>query len=849
VHVSGAGFAQGANLKLVAAGRGDIVATNVTVVADGTALDGSFDLEGKPQGEWNVVVTNPGGVSFTLNNGFTIEAGRAPQVWVDILGLNLIRPGRAQSFQLLVGNRSNVDAIGVPVWIAGIPRNAVLKLGFPVLPPYESVDPSIDYSAVPTTVDTGTDIEVPLLLPVVPAGSSNAFEFTVTVSSFQGFTLRAWSNPPIYTPSASSPIAAELVPSEEFVNCSFAILEELYKEPVTEEVGKCVFATINAFRKVLLQIGRQRGSAVNLFWTIEKWLSSCAQGGACFLCPGGVLTNQSCVVCWALRLLNDSQKLWGLWKDCLNAGIEIGDIFKDIAAIFSFDPNDKVGSQGATAAQFISGQEPLRYSVLFENLETATAAAQEVTISDALDMTHLDLNTLALGPVAVANKQVLPPPGATTFATDMDLRPEKNLLVRTTVSLNPSTGLLTWRLRSIDPATGNPPTDPRVGFLPPDVHPPEGDGNVVFTVMVKRDLPTGTEIRNKSTIVFDFNAPIDTPEWLNTLDNSNPRSRVFPLPATQESTAFPVQWSGDDEGSGIQDFTVYVSDNGGSFIPWLTNTTATQGTYVGIASHSYRFYGIARDFVRNMENAKAAAEATTIVLIQTVDLGVTKAALPLGSVVAGSNVTYTTVATNSGPSSANDVTLTDSVSVGTSFVSLAAPGGWSCITPAIGTSGNISCTKPSMANGETATFTVVAMAKCNVPNNTSISNTATITAVSPPDNNDDNNGQTVVRTVSNPVPIISATVMTNTLWPPNHDLVNVGLAATASDGACPAPTSFSVQVFGNEDDQTPTDPKEAAHSPDAKNIGIGTLRLRAQRIESGNGRVYLIVVKTTDAAN
>jgi hypothetical protein len=53
-------------------------------------------------------------------------------------------------------------------------------------------------------------------------------------------------------------------------------------------------------------------------------------------------------------------------------------------------------------------------------------------------------------------------------------------------------------------------------------------------------------------------------------------------------------------------------------------------------------------------------------------------------------------------------------------------------------------------------------------------------------------------------------------------------------------------VFGDEDDQTNTG--DGVNSPDAKDIDIGTLRLRAERVDSLDGRVYLIVVKATDAS-
>jgi len=39
------------------------------------------------------------------------------------------------------------------------------------------------------------------------------------------------------------------------------------------------------------------------------------------------------------------------------------------------------------------------------------------------------------------------------------------------------------------------------------------------------------------------------------------------------------------------------------------------------------------------------------------------------------------------------------------------------------------------------------------------------------------------------------------------------------------------------------------HSPDAKDIAPVTLRLRGERVEANDGRVYLIVVTATDSSN
>lgn len=314
---------------------------------------------------------------------------------------------------------------------------------------------------------------------------------------------------------------------------------------------------------------------------------------------------------------------------------------RSIESITSGDPNDKVGSQGVGVQGYTAGGTPLRYAILFSNLETATAPAQDVIITDQLDPLVDDLTTLAFGSVTFGSQLLSQAPGTTTFTTTSDLRPTNNLLVQVHAHLNVFTGLLTWRFTSLDPTTHQPPADPTAGFLPPG-----GEGSVFFTVMPKQNLATDTQIQNQATIVFDVNPPMSTQTWLNTLDNTPPASRVAPLPSSMSTPSFNVSWSGADVGSGVHDFTIFVSDNQGPFVPFLTNTSGSSATFSGQVGHTYAFYSIARDLVGNVEAAKSAAEATTQVVTDTTP-PVTTAAVSPGPNPNGWNNSDVTVTLNS----------------------------------------------------------------------------------------------------------------------------------------------------------------------------------------------------------
>jgi uncharacterized repeat protein (TIGR01451 family) len=109
------------------------------------------------------------------------------------------------------------------------------------------------------------------------------------------------------------------------------------------------------------------------------------------------------------------------------------------------------------------------------------------------------------------------------------------------------------------------------------------------------------------------------------------------------------------------------------------------------------------------------------------DLSIAKSATP-NPVWPGHTIMYTVVVSNSGPSIAANVTLTENVPVSTTFQSIAAPAGWNCTTPSVGGTGNIICTNSSLAVGTPATFIVAVQVDAGTPSGAVIANTATVSS-------------------------------------------------------------------------------------------------------------------------
>ena len=115
---------------------------------------------------------------------------------------------------------------------------------------------------------------------------------------------------------------------------------------------------------------------------------------------------------------------------------------------------------------------------------------------------------------AVGAHTIAVPAGLSSYATTLALDATRS--VRVQGSLDRSSGVLKWTFDTIDPATGLPPSDPTLGFLPPDTDGAKGQGFVSFTVTPVAGLADGTAISNQASIVFDSNPAIATPTWPTT---------------------------------------------------------------------------------------------------------------------------------------------------------------------------------------------------------------------------------------------------------------------------------------------------------------------------------------------
>jgi hypothetical protein len=170
-------------------------------------------------------------------------------------------------------------------------------------------------------------------------------------------------------------------------------------------------------------------------------------------------------------------------------------------------------------------------------------------------------------------------------------------------------------------------------------------------------------------------------------------------------------------------------------------------------------------------------------------------------------------------------------------------------------SGAISCRTPGLEPGEedAIRFEAAGTPRCQggtpgvVTTSAMVENVAQFAGEDP--DPADNHASLEFEVVDTTPPALSVTVQPESLWPPNHKLVTIGITAIVSDNCDDAPTVRLVSIESNEPDDGLGD---GAANPDVQDAQFGSedfqFLLRAERSGGGNGRVYTIIYEAEDGS-
>lgn len=239
----------------------------------------------------------------------------------------------------------------------------------------------------------------------------------------------------------------------------------------------------------------------------------------------------------------------------------------------------------------------------------------------------------------------------------------------------------------------------------------------------------------------------------------------------------------------------------------------------------------------------SASTTTTVVAAGSADLSVRLTDSP-DPVVAGATLTVGALVSNQGPSTATNASFTFTTPANTTFSAIAIPSGWSCSTPAVGATGTVTCTNPSLPAGAVGDFGIVLRVNSATPSGTSITSTGSVTSATA-DSIPANNSSSTTTLVTTPV--LADVTVTNTGAPDpvvvgnnltyTQVVTNNGPSAAANvtlTEAIPANTTFqSIVVPAGWSCTTPA-------------VGAtGTIQCVASSLASGASSSFSVVVNVS----
>lgn len=600
ISINGNNFGRGTRIALRSPSLGTILPYDSSlVIYGGTRIEATFNLRGASLGIMDLVIRIPGDTTIVIDDGFEIVQGTEPEPWADLVAPAFVTARKKEFVYLSYGNTGNIDAHGVPLFIAFSENVEILDMSYRKIEILDSTQNWTDSLASFVTIDTllGRPYKANVysfFIPKIAAGSSKMIRIRTKGDKSGKFFMRAWTTDPMY----GSPLkyyVGECLDALIFQVVGFV------------PFAGCAAGIVDAMLSPGFDLAYDPDFGSSSWWT--SYLEGIA--GTAIGCGLDFTTGGAGRIAVELVDLILKYKAAGELSEKCFRPEEKEDTEGEY--VESSDPNDKTGLRGYGGNGWLTTNRKFPYMIRYENDPMATAPAKLVIIRDTLDPAVFDFSTLESKGFAIGDTFFTFPAGIRTGSTIVDLRPFQPVYVEVTTTLNTANGEYVWTIEGLDTLTLAPLTGALEGFLPPNTDTLSGQGAVFFDIKPKDNIATGTTIWNEAAIYFDFNPPIITDPWVLTADNHRPESNITPMPDTVFSSPVSVSWTGTDVGSGIQHVDVLMRINGDR---WQFASVALSDTTFDLdvlGGNTYELYTVAFDSALNREVAYPIADETFFV--------------------------------------------------------------------------------------------------------------------------------------------------------------------------------------------------------------------------------------------
>lgn len=272
----------------------------------------------------------------------------------------------------------------------------------------------------------------------------------------------------------------------------------------------------------------------------------------------------------------------------------------------SYDPNEVVGPEGFDSIRWVSINDVLNYTIMFENdPEFATAAAQKVDVRFNFQ-NKAWMKGFGIGNYSFSNMSFPVNKPSNAYQQRIDVKDSLSFYVDLIGGLDVARQQGFWTFTTIDPETGYAPIEAERGLLPVNDETHVGEGAVTFQLKPYEGLKTGDTISIQANIVFDQNDTIPTNRWVNTIDAGMPESKLEAELHPTLPNIYNLKFTGkdDEKGSGVRHILLYMANHNGIYEEIDTCTVDSILAFPVEAGKQYKLYSIAVDNTGNREPAK-----------------------------------------------------------------------------------------------------------------------------------------------------------------------------------------------------------------------------------------------------